>query len=93
MLPDLSCLNINGGRSKSPCATNAADLPIPDDIQDMRGDRYMEKLKEYAKSIPYAIEPYSKAIELLDFFILRLTQSVEARDFNIGFLQWDTMVI
>jgi proteasome activator subunit 4 len=52
----------------------------------------MEKLKEYAKSIPYAIEPYSKAIELLDFFILRLTQSVEAQDFDIGFLQWDTML-
>ena len=38
----------------------------------------MEKLKEYAKSIPYAIEPYSKAIELLDFFIHRWATSSSA---------------
>lgn len=89
MLPDLSSLHINGDSSKPP-TTNG--IPIPDDVDHTHGDRYMEKLKEYAKSIPYAIEPYSKAIELLDFFILRLTQSVEAQDFDIGFLQWDTML-
>jgi proteasome activator subunit 4 len=89
MPPDLSSLHTNEGHSKPPCTTTA---PIPDDIEDTKGDRYMDKLKEYARSIPYAIEPYSKAIELLDFFILRLTQSVEAQDFDIGFMQWATML-
>jgi len=89
MLPDLSSLHINGS---SPGAAHAVGIPIPEDIEDTRGDRYMEKLKEYAKSIPYAIEPYSRAIELLDFFILRLIQSVEAKDFDIGFQQWDMML-
>ena len=92
MFPDLSSLHISGGDSKPPRTTNAAGVPIPDDIEGTQGDRYMEKLKADAKSIPYAIEPYSKNIELLDFFILRLTQSVEARDFDIGFRQWDTML-
>ena len=89
MLPDISALNITRESSNT---TSAADLSIPDDINDTRGDRYLQRLKEYAKSIPYAIEPYAKAVELLDFFILRLTQSVEAQDFDIGFLQWDTML-
>ena len=92
MLPDISSLRINGGPYKSSRTVNAAGIPLPDDIEDPGGDRYMEKLKQYAKSIPYAIEPYSKALELLDFFILRLTQSVEAKDFDIGFLQWDSML-
>lgn len=92
MLPDISALNINGEFSKFPHTASAADVSIPDDVDDTRGDRYLEKLKEYAKSIPYAIEPHAKAIELLDFFLLRLTQSVEAQDFDIGFLQWDTML-
>lgn len=89
MLPDLSPLHFNG---PSPGATHAIGIPIPEDVEDTRGDRYMEKLKEYAKSIPYTIEPYSRAIELLDFFVLRLIQSVEAKDFDIGFLQWDMML-
>jgi len=91
MVPDLSSLHT----SASPVLSRAAHgigIPIPEDIEDTRGDRYMEKLKEYAKSIPYAIEPYSKAVELLDFFILRLMQSVEAKDFDVGFQQWDMML-
>ena len=75
MLPDISSLHINGGPSK-PLRT--ASAPISDDIEDTRGHREMEKLKEYAKSIPYAIEPYSKAIELLDFFIHRWATSSSA---------------
>ena len=89
MLPDISSLHLNGCQ---PHATNAAGLPIPDDINDTHGDRYMEKLKNYAKSLPYSIEPYSKMIELLDFILLRITQSVEARDLDVGFLQWDSMM-
>lgn len=78
-------LPTSGAHSKPPHA-------IPGGIKDTRDNRYMEKLKTDAMSIPYAIEPHSKAIEILDFFILRLTQSVEARDFDIGFRQWDTML-
>jgi proteasome activator subunit 4 len=64
--------------------------PIPDDILN-DGDRYMEKLKVYAKSLPYSIEPYSKMMEALDFIILRLTQAVHARD-DVGLIQWDSML-
>ncbi|KAF9535513.1 hypothetical protein CPB83DRAFT_841889 [Crepidotus variabilis] len=92
MLPDISSLHINGTPHKSSQTTNDAGIPLPEDIEDPGGDRYMEKLKEYAKSIPYAIEPYSTALELLDFFTIRLIQSVEAKDFDIGFLQWDSML-
>jgi len=83
MLPGPS---LHSGAHSKPPHTNAAG------IEDTRDDRYMEKHKADAKSIPYGIEPYSKAIELLDFFILRLTQSIEAQDFDIGFRQWDTMI-
>lgn len=90
MLPDISSLRLNG--SSPPPTLNAAGIPIPDDINDTHGDRYMEKLKGYAKSLPYSTEPYSKMVELLDFILLRITQSVEAKDFDVGFLQWDSML-
>lgn len=88
MLPDFS-LNINGTLQ---AISRPTHVRLPDDIADTQGDRYMVKLKEYAMSIPYAIEPYAKAVELLDFYLLRLTQCVEAKDFDIGFLQWDSMI-
>jgi len=91
-LPDISNLHINGNGYPTTRTTNAAGIPIPQDIEDTRGDQYMEKLKQYAKSVPFSIEPYSQMLELLDFFLLRLTQSVEAKDFDIGFLQWDSML-
>ncbi|KAF8971515.1 hypothetical protein BDZ97DRAFT_1913988 [Flammula alnicola] len=90
MLPDISALRLNGGPPST--TINAAGIPIPEDIDDTHGDRYMEKLKGYAKSLPYSIEPYSKMIEMLDFILLRITQSVEARDYDVGFLQWDSML-
>jgi proteasome activator subunit 4 len=92
MLPDLTSLTINGPFQTTSTTTNVFGIPLPDDIADTHGDPSMEKLKEYAKSVPYAIEPYSRAIKLLDFFLLRLTQTVEAKDFDIGFLQWDSML-
>lgn len=52
----------------------------------------MKKLKDYAMSLPYSIEPYSRIVELLDFILLRITQCIESRDFDIGFLQWDSML-
>ncbi|KAF9472467.1 hypothetical protein BDN70DRAFT_886944 [Pholiota conissans] len=90
MLPDISSLRLNGGLL--PSTLSAAGIVIPDDINDTHGDRYMEKLKDYAMSLPYSTEPYSKMLELLDFILLRITQSVEAKDFDVGFLQWDSML-
>ena len=55
-------------------------------------DRYLEKLKNYAKSLPYSIEDNSKMQEMLDFVCLRLCQCVEAKDFDPGFAQWDSMI-
>ncbi|KAF9056646.1 hypothetical protein BJ165DRAFT_1522537 [Panaeolus papilionaceus] len=91
VLPDIATLQLNGADS-TPCATNASGIPIPEDISNTKGDRYMETLKNYAISLPYTIEPYNKIIELLDFIITRLTQSVEAKDYDVGFLQWDSML-
>jgi proteasome activator subunit 4 len=90
MLPDISALHLNGGVTHR--TTNAAGQPLPEDFEDIHDIRYMQKLKEYAKSLPYSIEPYSKIIEILDFILLRLTQSIEAKDYDIGFMQWDSML-
>lgn len=52
----------------------------------------MVKLRNYAKSLPYSIEPNSKMQEMLDFILLRLAQCVEAKDYDPGLLQWDSML-
>jgi proteasome activator subunit 4 len=63
---------------------------IPDDI-DNASDRYTQKLKNYARNLPYSIEPNSRMQELLDFILRRITQCVEAKDYEPGFLQWDIL--
>jgi proteasome activator subunit 4 len=55
-------------------------------------DCYLRKLDSYANSLPYQIEPNSKMQEMLDFIVLRLTQCVEAKDYDPGLLQWDSML-
>lgn len=55
-------------------------------------DRYLEKLKNYAKSLPYSIESNSRMQEMFDFICLRLCQCIEAKDFDPGFAQWDSML-
>ena len=55
-------------------------------------DRYLEKLKNYAESLPYSIESNSKMQEMFDFICLRLCQCIEAKDFDPGFAQWDSML-
>lgn len=65
-------------------------LDLPDDIDS--DDRYMVKLRNYAKSLPYSIEPYPKMMELLDFILLRITQCIEAKDYDVGLVQWDSML-
>ncbi|KAJ8514936.1 hypothetical protein ONZ45_g7571 [Pleurotus djamor] len=52
----------------------------------------MRKLELYAQSIPYEIESYDAAMELLDTMLLRLTQCVEAKDYDVGLLQWESMI-
>ncbi|KAG6902315.1 hypothetical protein C0995_001694 [Termitomyces sp. Mi166 len=68
-IPDMSTLNIKGVLS--------IQATMPD-------DSYMQKLKNYASSLPYAIEPYHKMLELLDFIILRIVQCIEAKDYDVG---------
>jgi proteasome activator subunit 4 len=89
-LPDISSLHLNDGPDLR--STNASGEYLPDDIDKTGGDRYMEKLKSYAKALPYSIDSYSKMTEMLDFILHRLVQSVEARDYGVGFMQWDSMI-
>ena len=89
-LPDISSLRLNDGPDVR--STNASGEYLPDDIDKTGGDRYMEKLKSYAKALPYSIDPYSKMIEMLDFMLHRLVQSVEAKDYDLGFMQWDGII-
>ncbi|KAF8807238.1 hypothetical protein BYT27DRAFT_7232792 [Phlegmacium glaucopus] len=89
-LPDISSLHVNDVPDMR--STNASGEHLPEDIDKTGGNRYMEKLKNYAKALPYSIEPYSKMTEMFDFILHRLTQSVEARDYGVGFMQWDSMI-
>lgn len=82
--PDLSSLTIND-------SDLLTQLPTLQDDIEHADDRYLQKLKNYAKSIPYAIESNARMQELLDFFLLRVTQCVEAKD-DSGLLQWDGML-
>ncbi|KAI0359128.1 hypothetical protein OH77DRAFT_1473765 [Trametes cingulata] len=84
-IPDVSTLSI---RDRGPPHPSPA---IPEDILNAT-DRYMVKLRNYAQSIPYSIEPNSKMQQMLDFILLRIVQSVEAKDYDPGLLQWDSML-
>ncbi|KAG8915862.1 hypothetical protein FRC00_010753 [Tulasnella sp. 408] len=52
----------------------------------------LDKLKTYAAHLPYSIEPNSEMQNLLDFYLTRITQCIEAKDYDPGFLQWDSML-
>jgi proteasome activator subunit 4 len=65
--------------------------PLEYDIEDS-SDRYLLKLKSYAKSLPYSIESNSRMQDLLDLICMRVVQTVQARDYDPGFLQWDSML-
>ncbi|KAH8100502.1 hypothetical protein BXZ70DRAFT_1022407 [Cristinia sonorae] len=87
---DLSSLSLDD--PPPPLPNGALPLvPIPDDIAHTT-DRYMSKLRAYAKSIPYSIEPNSKMQEMFEFILYRITQCVEAKDYQPGLFQWDSMV-
>ncbi|KZW02065.1 hypothetical protein EXIGLDRAFT_736784 [Exidia glandulosa HHB12029] len=52
----------------------------------------VDKLKACAASLPYSIEPNSKMQRMLDFFIARIAQCIRAKDYDPGFLQWESML-
>ena len=83
IIPDISALALNDNPEFG--------IEIPDDINHAT-DHYMKKLKLYAKSIPYAIESNERMQDMLDFILLRITQCIEAKDFEPGLVQWDSMV-
>jgi proteasome activator subunit 4 len=68
-----------------------AEPIIPQDI-DEAPDRYLQKLKTYAKSLPYDIESNSRMQEMLEFILLRIVQCAEAKDYDPGLLQWDSIL-
>jgi proteasome activator subunit 4 len=80
-LPDISRLSVNGAKTPT---------HPPNDI-DVE-DRCMQKFNEYRHSLPYEIEPHSKMMEMLDLIVLRITQCLEARDYDVGLFQWDSML-
>ncbi|KAI5124439.1 hypothetical protein M0805_008323 [Coniferiporia weirii] len=85
-LPDISRLTINGHHGPP-----AVD--IPDDIAHPSvSDPAAERLKTYVKSLPYSVEPNSHMQNMLDSILTRLVQCVRAKDFDPGFLQWDSML-
>jgi proteasome activator subunit 4 len=63
-----------------------ATPPIPDDIVHA-ADKYTEKHKCYAASLPYSIESNEKGQEILDRTLLRMVQCIEAKDYDPGLLQ------
>lgn len=80
-LPDVSRLSIDPGGPPD----------IPTDIAEAT-DKYLLKLKTYAQALPYAIESDSRMQRMLDFILLRITQCVEAKDYDPGLVQWDSML-
>ncbi|KAJ3973169.1 hypothetical protein EV361DRAFT_980091 [Lentinula raphanica] len=88
-LPDISSLRLHDP-GPPPTFSHLYPNNASDEAQD--DDRYIQKLQCYAKSLPYSIEPYSKMMSMLDFIILRLVQCVEAKDYEVGLLQWDSML-
>lgn len=86
----LSDLNISINPSNQRTLTYNNGLPAP--AHTKPEDRPMEKLRNYAHSLPYSVEPNSEMQDFLDFIVGRLIQSVEAKDYDVGLLQWDTML-
>ncbi|KAH8120571.1 ARM repeat-containing protein [Phellopilus nigrolimitatus] len=84
-LPDISTLNLHDH--------GPPYVEVPADIEHATdSDPAMERLRTYVKSLPYSVEPNSHMQALLDFILARLVQCVQAKDFDPGFLQWDSML-
>ena len=64
-----------------------------DDIKNASSDDpATDRLKTYVKSLPYSVESNSRMQSMLDFILMRLVQCVKAKDYDPGFLQWDSMI-
>jgi proteasome activator subunit 4 len=88
-LPDVGRLALN---DDDPDPLPVASIPeVPNDIANA-DDRYLQKLAVYARSIPYPIESNEYMQQMLDFILLRITQCIEAKDYDPGLLQWDSML-
>ena len=80
----LSRLTLNDARFKP-------HISIPEDIEHSV-DPSLDRLRLYAKSLPYPIESNAKMQRMLDFYLTRMVQCIKAKDYDPGFLQWDTML-
>jgi proteasome activator subunit 4 len=81
-IPNISSLTLEDRQSNT--------VPsIPDDILHAT-DKYTKKLKCYAATLPYSIESNERGQEILDRILLRLAQCLQAKDYDPGFLQWNT---
>jgi proteasome activator subunit 4 len=80
-LPNISSLSIRGH-----------DAPANQGHIEDAHERAIQKFKTYANSVPYLIEPNLKLQEMLDFILLRICQCVEAKDYEPGLVQWDSML-
>jgi len=97
-VPDISVLSldghapvVSGAGTPGTTHTNAA-TPTAHGVDRDFTEKELKKLKDRANALPYSIEPHSQMIELLDFIVLRLTQCVEAKDYDVGMTQWDSML-
>lgn len=79
--PDVSRLSISGAKT---------DSLVPNEDTEMTEDPC--KFNTYARSLPYPTELRSKMLDKLDFIVLRLIQCLEARDYDVGLIQWDSML-
>jgi proteasome activator subunit 4 len=90
-VPDVSVLSLGDHAPIVPVnGHDAAAGPVKTE-QDFT-QKELRKLKDRAESLPYSIEPHSEMMELLDLIIVRITQCVEAKDFDVGLTQWDSML-
>ena len=89
-LPDLERLRIHDY-----VQPDTSDVRIPEDIENPPGgepDPAMDRLRTYVKSLPYSVESYAHVQQIFDLILTRLAQCVKAKDFDPGFLQWDSML-
>jgi len=86
-LPDIGIVHMNGvSTSWDPTSTSHGQV----DTRDT--DVEIEKLKNMARLLPYSVESHSQMQQTLDFIMKRICQAVEAQDYDVGFLQWDTVL-
>ncbi|THH19718.1 hypothetical protein EW146_g1513 [Bondarzewia mesenterica] len=85
-LPDVSALTLH-----EPGPNGVLPEELDDEFAHTT-DRYLLKLRTYAKALPYSIETNSRMQQMLDFICTRIVQCVEAKDYDPGLLQWDSML-